>query len=97
MSNVISFEGAMKKDFHLLHRVTQFDLHDESCAEEGGKWREANAAADAPDLYGSAPKVPRNRNPIRSVEDEFPWLWVAYGVALLATVAGCSLVRWATT
>jgi hypothetical protein len=87
MSHVISFEGAMKKDLHLLHRVTQFDLHDESCAEEGGKWREANAAADAPDLYGSAPKVPRSREPVTT--------WGSGPLVFLVVIAGAMLSVWA--
>jgi hypothetical protein len=30
--------------------------------------------------------------PIKTVEEEAPWLWLLYGVAILATVAACSLI-----
>jgi len=31
-------------------------------------------------------------DPIETVEAEFPWLWMLYGIAILATVAACSLI-----
>lgn len=61
------------------HRVTL--IQQESCATEGLCCNgDCNQGRDCP------------RQPVRSVEDEFPWLWMLYGMAILATVAACSLI-----
>ena len=63
-----------------LHRSTLVDY-------DLDRKRAADAAADAPDLFAPAPV-----QPIKTVEDELPWLWMLYGVVILATVAACSVI-----
>jgi hypothetical protein len=61
------------------HRVTL--IAQESCATEGlccnGDCNQGRACP---------------RQPIQSVEDEFPLLWMAYGLVILFTVGLCALL-----
>lgn len=63
-----------------LHRATEVD----DCAPEGA----GRFCCDSQCQQGRDCPV----RPIQTVEEEFPWLWMAYGVAILATVAACSLI-----
>lgn len=78
-SHIKGADGAMRK-FAPLHRSTLVDY-------EADRVAAAEAESNAPDLYAPAPV-----QPIQTVEAEFPWLWMLYGVAILATVAACSLI-----
>jgi hypothetical protein len=82
MSHVIKFEGAMKKDFHPLHRITHIDLSDEASAPEGGVWNSANENQGR----GPAEKVPPNREEAKGA-----------GVMLAVTIGSllaAALVHW---
>jgi hypothetical protein len=64
-----------------LHRPT---VMPDACAEEGS----GRFCCDQRCSQGRDCPV----RPIQSAEDEFPWLWLAYGVVILATVAASSLL-----
>lgn len=64
--DVISHSHGARVDTR-MHRpsviLADYDA-DDYCAEEGGRVREASAAADAPDLYAPSPlHIPRERAP----------------------------------
>jgi hypothetical protein len=71
--------GAMQ-----LHRIVDLEA-DEFCAQEG-KFRAASAAADAPDLYAPAPRIPRERKASSLVGPLLGLLSILL-VALVATAA----------
>jgi hypothetical protein len=91
MTHIIRGHAAMRNVNVRLHRPT---VMPDACAEEGGRYHAANAAADAPDLYQVPSRVKLPRPAQVTDGEKVAGVLLAVSIGL---VGACALVAWWTT